>query len=155
MTFSGCVTIDNSDVHASGQGHGYDMMHKVWSGIEEMPYCFGVVIHDCNCSFNLQMATKWCTKLEMASKKILTQNKRFRTGTPVWIHRWLQNDAQSLERSRRGAILFCKSSINFWVTRAEISMIWTQIERLRTVTSILIHRWVRNDSIRLSVRQSA
>ena len=64
MKFSGVITIDESDVHAKGQGHrgqnkfwfklnvsglnlqfkstdGYEMMHKAWSKIEEMPYnCF-------------------------------------------------------------------------------------------------------------------
>ena len=36
----------------------------------------------------------------------LTQIGRFRTVTPVGIHQWLRNDAQSLKWHRRGALLF-------------------------------------------------
>ena len=36
------------------------------------------------------------------SKHILRQFGRFRTITIFWIHRWLQNDAQSLKWHRRG-----------------------------------------------------
>ena len=66
--------------------NGYDMMHKAWSSIEEVPYCVSRssvkfqghtalkivefdldwAFPDCNSSFNSQMATKWCTKLEVA-----------------------------------------------------------------------------------------
>ena len=72
---------------------------------------------DCNSSLNTPMATKWCTKLEVALKRCLivfqchpsnfkvTQLKKlsnltkigcFQTVTPVWIHWWIWNDAQSL-----------------------------------------------------------
>ena len=84
---------------------------------------------DCNSSLNSLMALKWCTKLNVVSKRcpivfhdqplnfnvtggkispILTQIGRFRTVTPVWIQRWLWNDAQSLKQHRRGALLFFK-----------------------------------------------
>ena len=45
-----------------------------------------------------------------SSKKssILTQFGCFRTVTPVWIHQWSRNDAQSLHCHRRGAPLFFK-----------------------------------------------
>ena len=66
--------------------NGYDMMHKAWSSIEEVPYCFwrssvkfqghtalkcvafdpDWAFPDCNSSLNSPMATKWCTKLEVA-----------------------------------------------------------------------------------------
>ena len=62
------------------------MIHKAWSSIEEMPYCFARssvkfqgrtalkivefdpdwAFPDCNWSLNSPMATKWCTKLEVA-----------------------------------------------------------------------------------------
>ena len=125
------------------------MMHKAWSGIEEVPYCFprssvkfqghtalksvkfdpDWEFPDCNSSFNSPMATKRCTKLEVAWKRcpivfeghpsnfkvtrlkkssILTQIKRFRTVTPVWIHQWLRNDVQSLKWHKRGALIFFK-----------------------------------------------
>ena len=66
--------------------NGYKMMHKAWSSIEEVPYCFArssVIFQgrtalkivefdpdwafpDCNLSLNSPMGTKWCTKLEVA-----------------------------------------------------------------------------------------
>ena len=73
---------------------------------------------DCNSSFNLPMATKWWTELEVAYEMYpivfqghsstfnvtrfykssnLTQIGRFRTVTPIWIHQWLRNYAQSLK----------------------------------------------------------
>ena len=84
---------------------------------------------DCNLSLNLPMAFKWCTKLNVAKKRhpilfrghlsnikvtrdkkslILTWIERFRTVTPVWIHWWIWNDAQSLMMYRRGGLLICK-----------------------------------------------
>ena len=65
------------------------MMHKAWSSIEELPYCFSrssvnfqghialkVVefdpnwaFPDCNSSLNAPMAMKCCTKLETAKKR--------------------------------------------------------------------------------------
>ena len=73
---------------------------------------------DSNSSLNTPMATKWCTKLEVALKRCpvvfqghpsnfkvtrlwklsnLTQIGHFRTLTQVWTHQWLRNDAQSLK----------------------------------------------------------
>ena len=68
---------------------GYEMMHKAWSSIEEVPYCFSrssVKFHghtalkivefdpnwafpDCNSSLNSAMAMKCCTKLETAKER--------------------------------------------------------------------------------------
>ena len=65
---------------------GYEMMHKAWSSLEEMPYCFwrssvkfqghmalksvefdpDWAFPDSNSSLNSPMVTKWCTKLEVA-----------------------------------------------------------------------------------------
>ena len=65
------------------------MMYKAWSSIEEVPYCFSrssvkfqghtalkIVefdpnwpFPDSNSSLNTPMATKWCTKLEVALKR--------------------------------------------------------------------------------------
>ena len=65
--------------------NGYEMLHKAWSSIEEVPYCFSRSLvkfqghtalkmvefdpnwafPDCNSSFNTPMVTKWCTKLEV------------------------------------------------------------------------------------------
>ena len=66
--------------------NGYEMMHKVWNNIEDVPYNFSRssdkfqghkgqqitdfdptwVCPDCNSSLNLPMAMKWCTKVEIA-----------------------------------------------------------------------------------------
>ena len=40
--------------------------------------------------------------------EVTTQLNRFRTVTPVWIHIWWWNDANSLMLLRRGALLFFK-----------------------------------------------
>ena len=70
------------------------MIHKAWSNVEEVPYCFS------RSSVKFQGHT--------AKKKllILTQIGHFRTVAPVWIHQWLQNYAKSLKWHRRGAGLF-------------------------------------------------
>ena len=66
-----------------------EMMHIAWCCLEEVPYCFSRsslkfqghpalkivefdldwAFLDCNSSLNSPMATKWCTKLEVASKR--------------------------------------------------------------------------------------
>ena len=76
----------------------------------------------------------------------LTQIGRFRTLTQIWIHQWLRNDAQSL--NRRGALLFFKvgHTSNCKVTRLKKSSILTQIGRFRTVTPVWIHWWIWNDT---------
>ena len=125
------------------------MMHRAWSSIVEVPYCFSRscvkfqghmalkivdfdpnwAFPDCISSLESPMARKWCTKLEVALKRCpivfqghpsnfkvtrlykslnLTQIGRFQTVTPVWIHRWLWNVAQSLKQQRRDAKLFSK-----------------------------------------------
>ena len=46
--------------------------------------------------------------------EVKTQFSRFRTITPVWIHMWWWNDAQSLMWYRKGALyFFSRSSIKF------------------------------------------
>ena len=97
------------------------MMHKAWSSIKEVPYCFSrssikfqghmalkIVefypnwpFPDSNSSLNTPMATKWCTKLEVALK--------------------------------RCPIVFQGHPSNFKVTRDKTSPILTQIGRFRTI----------------------
>ena len=69
------------------------MMHKAWSSIKEVCYCF----------------SRSYVKLQGHTAKKstnLTQIRRFRTVTPVWIHWWIWNDTQSLMLYRRHALLF-------------------------------------------------
>ena len=40
--------------------------------------------------------------------EVKTQFSRFRTATPVWIHKWRWNEAKTFMWHRRGAILFFK-----------------------------------------------
>ena len=97
------------------------MMHKAWSSIEEVPYCFSRssvkfqgytalrivdfdpnwAFPDCNSSLNSPMAMKCCTKLETAKK--------------------------------RCPIVFQGHPSNFKVTRDKTSPILTQIGRFRTL----------------------
>ena len=97
------------------------MMHKAWSSIEEVPYCFARsyvklqghtakkivdfdpnwAFPDCNSSLNSPMAMKCCTKLETAKERCL--------------------------------IVFQGHPSNFKVTRYKTSPILTQIGRFRTI----------------------
>ena len=101
--------------------NGYEMMHKAWSSVEEVPYCFSRSsikfqghtalkiaefdpdwgFPDCNSSLNSPMATKWCIKLEVALK--------------------------------RCPFVFEGHPSNFKVTRDKTSPILTQIGRFRTI----------------------
>ena len=97
------------------------MLHKAWSSIVEVPYCFSRssikfqghtalkivefdpdwAFPDCNSSFNTPMVTKWCTKLETAKE--------------------------------RCPIVFQGHPSNFKVTRYKTSPILTQLGRFRTI----------------------
>ena len=97
------------------------MMHRAWSSIVEVPYCFSRsyikfqghtakkivefypkwAFPDCNSSFNSPMDMKCCTKLETAKE--------------------------------RGPFLFQGHPSNFKVTRYKTSPILTQIGRFRTI----------------------
>ena len=97
------------------------MMHKAWSSIEEVPYCFSWssvkfqghtalkivqfdpnwAFPDCNSSLNSPMAMKCCTKLETAKE--------------------------------RCPIVFQGHPSNFKVTQDKTSPILTQIGRFRTI----------------------
>ena len=97
------------------------MMHRAWSSIVEVPYCFSrsyvkfqghtalkivefdpnCAFPDCNSSSNSPMAMKCCTKLETAKE--------------------------------RCPIVFQGHQSNFKVTRYKTSPIFTQIGRFRTI----------------------
>ena len=116
-------------------------MHKAWSSIEEVPYCF----------------SRSSVKFEVTrDKKIINFDPigRFRTVTPVWIHWWLWNDAQSLKQHRRAALLYSKVIHQISKSHGTQNMpisIW--IERFRTVASVGVHRWLWNDAPRLDILQ--
>ena len=58
------------------------------------------------------------------SKQILPQFGQVRTVTPVWIHIWLTNDAQSLEQPRKCALLFFKVICEISRSHRKIWEIW-------------------------------
>ena len=94
---------------------------------------------------------RWCPYERSRSKvkvtEVKTQFSHFRTITPVWIHIWWWNDAQSLMWCRRGCpIVFKGHQSNFKVTYDKKSLILTQIGHFRTVTPVWIYWWVWNDA---------
>ena len=151
------------------------MMHRAWSGIEEVPYCFSrsyvklqghtalkVVdfdpnwaFPDCNSSLESPMATKWCTKLEVALKRcpIVFQchPSNFQGHIALKIiefdWNWAFPDCNSSLNSlmgmkcctkletakKRCPIVFQGHPSNFKVTRDKTSPILTQIGRFRTI----------------------
>ena len=79
-------------------------------------------------------------------KQILPQFGCFQTVTPVWIHRQLWNDAQSLKWHRRGTLLFSK------VIHQNIRTHEAKNEEFCSSFSvsspIWIHGWLWNDTHR-------
>ena len=62
---------------------GYEMMHKAWSNIEEVLYCFQG--HPSN------------TKVALKQKyRLSPEFGRFQTVTSAWIGRWLRNNIENL-----------------------------------------------------------
>ena len=119
MKLSGVITIDRryakDQSQRSGSQRSKQFLSPTWQ------------FQDRNPSFNSQMATKWCTKLEVvlnrspvvfrdhlsnfkatwaAKIEDFDPNSASRTAIPVWIHRWLRNDAQSLKWHRRNSLSF-------------------------------------------------
>ena len=70
-------------------------MHKAWSSIKEVSYCFS----------RSSVKFQGRTGQNIANFDL---NWVFQTATPVGIHRWIRNDAQSLKQHRRGALLLFK-----------------------------------------------
>ena len=166
------------------------MMDKAWCSIGEVPYWFSRpyfkfqghtakkfvdfdpnwVFPDCNSSLNSPMATKWCTKLEVAySHKrfpIVFQGHlsnfnvtRLKKNVDFYAN-WAFLDCNLSLKSRmatkwctklevaqkRCPIVFQSHPSNFKVTRLKQSMILTQIGRFWTVTPASIHWWPWNDA---------
>ena len=80
--------------------NGYDMMHKAWSSVEEVPYCF------------TRSSVKFQGHTAQKSSN-LTHIGRFRTVTPVWIHQWLRNDVQTWSSIEEVPYCFSRSSVKF------------------------------------------
>ena len=110
MKFPGIITNDQCKAHAKDQGQRSKVkvtetktplnrfrtvapvwIHiwwsnddKAWCCLEEVPSCFS------------RSSVKFQGHMDK-NLSILTQIGRIQTVTPVWIHQWLRNDAQSLK----------------------------------------------------------
>ena len=107
MKFSGVITMDRSDVHAKGQGQ----------------------------------------RSKVKVTEVNTQLSSFRTLTPVWIHIWQWNQANSWKQHRRGAILSFK--VICQISRSHGSknrQIWPRLDVSWTVSPVWIHWWIWNDA---------
>ena len=72
------------DCNSSLNSHMMIIIHIAWCCLGEVPYCFS------------RSSVKFQGHTALKSPN-LTQIGRFRTVTPVWIHQWLWNAAQSLK----------------------------------------------------------
>ena len=109
IKFSGVITMDRSDVHAKGQGQKSKVKVtevKTQLSLFRTVTPVWIQIWQWNNAHSLKWPRRGAllffkvicqiSRLSHGSKK-LTQTGRFRTVTPVWIHRWLRNDTQSLK----------------------------------------------------------
>ena len=60
--------------------------------------------------------------------EVTTQLNRFRTVTPVWIHRWWWNGTYSLMLLRRGALLFLVIRQISWSHGAKKRRVWPRLD---------------------------
>ena len=119
MKFSWVITNDRSEVHVKFQGQrSRSQRSKPNLGISRLLTPVWVDIWWWYDAQSLMLLRRGVLLFFRSSARfqgytaekssILTQIGHFRTATPVWIHPWLWNDAQSLKQHRRGAILFFK-----------------------------------------------
>ena len=98
MKFSGFITIDMSDIHA--KGHAQKSKVKVTEVETNFAPIWAFPDHN---SLASHMAWGHMGQISL----ILTRIGRFQTVTPVWINKWLRNDAQRLTGvAKRGAPLY-------------------------------------------------
>ena len=118
-----------------------------------------------NSSLNSPMATKFCTKLELALKRcyiifsrssvkfqghtgqkscdlnLAMPDRNFSLNSQM-VMQW----CTKLELALNMCPVFQGHPSNFKVTRGKKVSILSEIHRFRTVTSVWIHRWLRNDA---------
>ena len=110
MKFSGVITNGQSKVHAKGQGQRSKVkVTEVTTELNRFRTVTPVWIHIWwwNDAYSFMLLWRGALLFLKVIRQIsrsptlkmpnLTQIGRFRTVTPVWIHQWLQNDAQSLK----------------------------------------------------------
>ena len=92
----------------------------------------------CSCKRLRSDVKSQCHRGQNKSCPNLTRIERFLTVTPVLIHRWLRNDAQSLKWHRRGALLFLRIFVKLQGHTGTEWSILTRIEHLWTVNPVWI-----------------
>ena len=150
------------------------MMHRAWSSIVEVPYCFSRphvkfqghtalkiaefdpnwVFRDSNSSLNSPMAMKCCTKLETAKERcpIVFQGhpSNFKVSrdktSPILTQIGRFRTIGRSQLSNPSDLPCSRSYIKFKVTWVKQSSNLTQIGRFRTVTPVWIHQWLWNDA---------
>ena len=121
MKWSGVVTNDRSDVHAKARGQrSQAKVTEVQTPFSHFQIITAVWIHiwwwnDAQILMLLRKGAllyfKVIHQISRSRKQnlsVLAQIWRFRTVYPVWIHRWLWNNALSLNQYIRSALLFFK-----------------------------------------------
>ena len=122
IIIKGVITNDKSDVHAKDQGQRSKVkVTEVNTQLSRFRTVTQVWIHtwwwnDAQSLILLRRGALLFFKVirqisrshGWKKSSILTQIGPFQTATPVWIHPWLWNDAQSLKSHRRGALFFLK-----------------------------------------------
>ena len=84
---------------------GFELMHKAWSSIKGVPYCFA------RSSINLQCHTG-------QKSPILTRIEYFRPVTPISIHRWISKWCPQLDVvQKRCPIVFRGPPLNLIITQ--------------------------------------
>ena len=163
------------------------MLHKAWSSIEEVPYCFvrssvkfqgHTALKFVECDPDSACVTPdvmyggvnstdftFCRRTVFVGSSGEYIFKLFNCCSvlviaPICCDRIRKGDIchfafTSRERSLLATLqefggiiwtLFQGHPSNYKVTRLKISSILTQIERFRTVTPVCIHQWLRNDA---------
>ena len=154
-------------------------MHNAWSSVEEVPYCFSrssvkfqghtalkiaefdpdLAFPDCNSSLNSPMATKWCTKLEVALKwcpivfscdqaalwmvfsvRLSVCPSVCPSVTPFWLcshHRIIMKFSGVITRDQ-GKV---HAKGQGQRSKVKVTEVTTQLNRFRTETPVWIHIW--------------
>ena len=152
----------------------YELMHKAWSSVEEVSYCFSRssvkfqghtalkivefdpnwAFPDCNSSLNSPMAMKCCTKLEISKERCLivfqghpSNFKVTRDKTsPILTQIGRFRTIGRSQLSNPSDLPLQGHTSNSKVTWLKKSSNLTQIGRFRTVSSVWISWWIWNDT---------
>ena len=158
------------------------MLHKAWGSIEDVPYCFprssvrfqgrmalkivefdpDWAFPDCNSNLNSPMATKCCTKLEVAYKRCpivfscdqaaiwLVQSvcPSVRPSVCLSVTPFSPCSNHRIIMKFSGVITMVRSDVHAkgqgQRSKVKVTEVNTQLSRFRTLTPIWIHIWLWN-----------